>query len=575
MNDWRSLLVRIGGPNALSWPQFWLLFAVNAVVSLASNPGTFQGEFAPRLGLLALSQIALFSAPLLVWRRWVRRGDRSRPGLMLAAFVAGGLLRALVVIWGNWLLAGGALTVSEVVFRLNASVSIMTVSFVIGAISRDLTREYAQTAAELNRVQADVANVEEDVFGRMRANHAAVIERIRGQLERLLTLPDPSAMVSELRVSVDDIVRPLSHDLARSIPNRPETEPSTDPVGIPWRSLIREAGQIDLFLPTSTVLVSFMTSVSWLLARFDRLDDQLLMFGMLCLSWLLMWGANLLWRRMRLVSVPAVLVWGTLFGVTIGAVWALPFVVVRPDLRPMLAVSIGYYLIAAWLFSLPRAADRLARQHSGDVAVAIAQLEWELARTQASAWQQQRNFAYALHGPVQSAITASMFRLEGALAAGEVSAALRSNVERDLRGTLEALAMPQGGEVDFAEVVSEIRQLWDGIAEVSVSYGPGTRELVDHDSTAAAVLSDLTREACSNAVRHGRARTVTVLLRVAAENLIELVIANDGADLPEGAGTGLGTQLLTEATVSWSRVRRDQLTILTALVPVATPEYVI
>ena len=299
------------------------------------------------------------------------------------------------------------------------------------------------------------------------------------------------------------------------------------------------------------------------------------MFGMLCLSWLLMWGANLLWRRMRLVSVPAVLVWGTLFGVTIGAVWALPFVVVRPDLRPMLAVSIGYYLIAAWLFSLPRAADRLARQHSGDVAVAIAQLEWELARTQASAWQQQRNFAYALHGPVQSAITASMFRLEGALAAGEVSAALRSNVERDLRGTLEALAMPQGGEVDFAEVVSEIRQLWDGIAEVSVSYGPGTRELVDHDSTAAAVLSDLTREACSNAVRHGRARTVTVLLRVAAENLIELVIANDGADLPEGAGTGLGTQLLTEATVSWSRVRRDQLTILTALVPVATPEYVI
>lgn len=571
MNDWRSLLARIGGPNALSWPQFWILFAVNAVVSLASNPDTFDGPLGPRLTLVAVSQLALFAPPAALWWWKIRTSPKPRPMLMFGGFLAGGVLRGSVLVLGSAVITGALPTAAEVTFRMTASISIMTIGFVISAISNDLTREYAESAAELSRVQADVAGVEAEVFDRMRANHRSVVAEIRAQLARLLNSHDPRALVEALRVSVDDVVRPLSHDLARTIPSRAEVVPAVSAPSLPWRALVREVARIDLFMPTATVLISFTSSLSWLLARFESTGAQLLMAAGLAICWLLMRLANLLWRRLALTSVATILTIGSVFAAAIGASWAVPFQIIGPEFGPMLAVSIGYYLLAAWMFALPRAADRLTRQHTYEVTEAIAQLEWELARAQASAWQQQRSFAYALHGPVQSALTACIFRLEGALGRGEVTEQLRVSVERDLSRVLDGVTETHERPAHVLEVVDEIRQLWDGIATVELECESGVAAQLANDATASAVLIDVTREACSNAVRHGRARQVFIRVELAADNLVELTIANDGTDVPSRTSAGLGTQLLSEATVSWSRSRRGPLTVLTALVPVAAP----
>lgn len=573
MNELRGLLSRIGGPNALSVSGFWILFALNAVISLFSNPGTFSGELGSRLIIVVVSQLALMSVPYLVWRRWVVRAGRNRPWLMFWAFVAGALARGLVVLGGNaWLIESARPSLTEIAFRMGASVSTMVVAIIVIAVVGDLIREYADQAAELTRVQQDIDQVEQQVFARMQTVHTDALAQIRAHLDRMLSLDDPNAMVAQLRVSVDDFVRPLSHELAQSIPFREPHELAETQPRIQWPALLQQVARIDLFLPTTTVLFSLVASAPWLLRESQRIFVPLLFIAGLAVSWLLMTLLNVLWRALRLRTARAVFVWVSVCGVAVGLFWILVYGLAGPEFLGIIPIAIGYYLLIAWVFSLPRAADLLTRQHHEEVQLAIGQLEWELARVQAEAWQQQRSFAYALHGPVQSALTASIFRLESAIRSNTMSDAVRHQIEHEVRNTLAHIS-DNGTEVaPFAEVAQEIQRLWEGIAQVHISFASGTLAAINADPTANAVLVDITREACSNAVRHGHAKMVFVRVGWSSPQLIELTIASDGAELPIEPKQGLGSQLLTEATVSWSRTRRGPLTVLTAFVPIAAEQ---
>lgn len=574
MNDLRAIVRRIGGQHALTWPSFWVVFALNAVVYFASNLVAVGSGVGWRLVIMSASQLAMYLVPFVAWMFWVRRSAQPRPLLMLMAFLIGGAMRGVVIALAPvWIVGGYQPTMGEIVFRMSASIAIMPITLAVAAIINDLTAENAERSAELARYQRDADAIDHLVFERMQASQADVLARIRGQLERLLRFQNVDDMVAELRVGVDDVVRPLSHTLAASIPTVERPAAQLTRPRIPWSELLAEVGRMPLFMPTLAALLVLVMGGPWMLAKSMHRIDPVLLFSVLAGSWLLLTVCNWLWLRFRLRRSGAVFAVATLMIAVVSLAWWPVFRVVGGiDLDGMVVVSVAYYLTTTWFFVLPRAADRLTRAHSAAVDEAIARLNWEMARAQAAAWQQQRNFAYALHGPLQSAMTAIIFRLEAARVDGALSAELRAEIEHELMGRLESLATSSEEVAPLTTVIDDIRRLWSGIVEFAWEAEVSALEAAEADTTANTVLVDVTREACSNAVRHGRAKTLSIQLRWASAQVLELVIRNDGQELSASASAGLGTQLLNEATVGWSRNRQGGHTVLTALVPVASAE---
>jgi anti-sigma regulatory factor (Ser/Thr protein kinase) len=79
---------------------------------------------------------------------------------------------------------------------------------------------------------------------------------------------------------------------------------------------------------------------------------------------------------------------------------------------------------------------------------------------------------------------------------------------------------------------------------------------------------DLVQEVCSNAIRHGGARQMTVVCSL-APMVINIHIADDGSPV-SGLTTqsGLGTRFLDSCAVYWTRAREGNTNALVMAIPV-------
>jgi signal transduction histidine kinase len=85
---------------------------------------------------------------------------------------------------------------------------------------------------------------------------------------------------------------------------------------------------------------------------------------------------------------------------------------------------------------------------------------------------------------------------------------------------------------------------------------------------ACTVVIDVMTEAISNAVRHSAAPHADLAIAVDAGGLVTITVSNDGHSVATaGTQAGLGTNLLDECTLDWSRATTPAGYVLTAVVP--------
>ena len=130
------------------------------------------------------------------------------------------------------------------------------------------------------------------------------------------------------------------------------------------------------------------------------------------------------------------------------------------------------------------------------------------------------------------------------------------------------------GRREFAPAIKEIISTWQGVCDIDVQIQPEVKKLVSKDSRLSMCVNEIVKEAVSNAVRHGDARTAQVSLRIADDGVLDLRVANDGREPKLGGRRGLGGELFDELTVDWSLdfdSATDQ-TILSARLPFSTAQ---
>jgi hypothetical protein len=235
---------------------------------------------------------------------------------------------------------------------------------------------------------------------------------------------------------------------------------------------------------------------------------------------------------------------------------------------PLWAAGLIFLPLFALLIALARAVQLELQRSLADLREVDDALEWQIARLQQVQWIRQRTTARALHGPVQAIIASGVMQLRRA------SVQQQATVLETLRSSLVAtldIASDSKDHVSWSEGLARIKATWQGVCSVEVSAEEKSDQVLRDDLIAAEVALEIVAEAVSNAVRHGKARNIDVMV-TCAHTCVLITVTDDGFIEPDVPGasmrSGLGSSMMNDCSVAWSRTRVEGRTRTQVTLPV-------
>jgi signal transduction histidine kinase len=176
-------------------------------------------------------------------------------------------------------------------------------------------------------------------------------------------------------------------------------------------------------------------------------------------------------------------------------------------------------------------------------------LNLELNRTSQLIWHVRQRAAQTLHGSVQASLTAANMRILGA---DEVDEDLLEKVRQDLVRATESLTNLDGPNLDLKTSLAELVELWRGVCDVEVAINDELFDLISANQVTSHCINEIVKESVTNAIRHGKARLVEISIQDLNDGSIQIEVTNDGETNLLGS-PGVGSQILDEITMNWSR----------------------
>lgn len=569
---------RLGGPNAITLPA-WLLTLPGAVVSafLTADDPKFV-EALPWLAVGLAGHLACGAVMFVGWLTVLSPKPRaSRPWAYVAVVALGGVARGLVIaiMTTSWGLAHDL----SLPFRLTSAPGTMLLWFSLATLIVDGTRRHRATMRALRTELDRERRVARESTRLVREYRADIVEStqqtVAVQLEHAIALSsDPDEAARHLRQVVDDVVRPLSHELDMRTVHEDELLREVEHAGEHGRLPLRDYFHVSLtarpFSPLLTAVIVAGTTAYLTMALLGPI------WGLagVALAALAMGLASLLARSELL---PAIRDW-PLYGraLVVLAGWCViglldglvlvGFALARgasdvPYEMGTWVMAVLVSMLIAVLAQIAGAVDgAVAFQRERDEAElrqAAMSMEWTTSRLRQQAFLEQRALGRALHGEVQARIVS-------------VALQIQINPPADASATVAALseqvreALSERAEVCWTDELDDICELWADAIALSIEIDPHAAAMLDADALAAQAVVEVVREAVTNAVRHGQADEVTVQIGPEVD-AIEVTVRNDGALVTPPVRSGLGTHLLDAVCIAWD-LRLDPTVTLQALI---------
>jgi len=448
---------------------------------------------------------------------------------------------------------------------------------VVMAVIIDGYRTHAQRIAELLGMRAALVESRVRIDAQAQSRNEEIVERIQSVLAREVSVLDeglPEAKVAQLQRMATDIVRPMSHEMSRNVPSwKPEVLAS--PPRFEWRPILLAATSGRPFAPLITGLTLLLMAVA---SSTTLVPGAALRFNavVFCASLFLLAVAN------RVVEkFPSS--WGLAVRSSASVVLLLATAAITASLTVWVALGAGnatsvfivvLFFAAAFtgLFALTNAVQTVQEQVAESLAKSAAELRWSIARVGQVLWFQQKKLARALHGPVQSSITAAAIRMDAVVRAGGDPEPLLPEVRASIVDSLGLLSATPDSVTSLQLSTDRLIGTWEGVAHIQVEIKQETLALLMADPIAETCVADALNEAVSNAVRHGGADRVDVLIDCqlsSTDGVVLLRVEDDGPASIDHTKKGLGSQILDETSVAWSLDQLDEGHILNAEFPVS------
>lgn len=559
------VLNRIGTSDAVSWPVFWLTLLMGILGSfVVAQTGAALWI---RALIIVAAQVALF-LPLVVMKvLFLQRDDKPHPFIVLTGFVIAVLARAFTIIHlTRAFFPADPTTVADRILGNFLNVGLV---LVLSAYMVRVMRERRYHIVRLEKLRNDLEQSINVVSSELTQRNEASVNRVREILEKELNLLDrdnPTGSLAILHDTATYVVRPLSYELAKEMPEVTDVQVNTDSTanwgqvldriatGRPFRPILTAAFMaVPLFAVvvtlrgTAAVMVPVPFELAALLAIanlvFSRFSPSL--------------GA--LWRAIFMVLLS--LLTGSIIGL---GVW-LAFNPGTQGAALAIAVTV-FCVVFAIVVSIGAGVTQQRDQLITELTQSADNLARSLIRRKQTQWLQNKSLSRALHGPVQTAMNIAAIRIDEALRQGDVNAGMIDGVRADLISSLDVLSHSEGAVVSIDQGMNRIKETWDGICEIDISISPESIKQLDADVILRSCFIDIVTEAVSNAIRHGEANKVSITVMVEDRNVI-LDIRDNGVAVLSVNAPGLGSTQLDDCTLSWTLQSLVSGHRLTALLP--------
>ena len=560
---------RLGYASSLSPKVALCYFPVSLAGPMFIDRERFGGSLAVWLLLSAVAQLALMGA-FEILRRGIHRPGRaqSQPGLTLAAILVAVLFRgAVLAIFVRWF---GFSPDVEFGYRLTGSLTAAAMIIVIALVVSAHERHRA-LVEQLDRERAGLADLDMSMQGRLAEITRGVTALVTSKVEPLLndldsaltevaSGADVAPSLQSLRHLVDDELRPLSHQLSvetvdldvLALPVPPAARPR---VPLPEYLRVRDA-----LLPGSSGILTILSALGPAFRELTVLQSLTFLLELGAFVALGVGGLRALAGRLRLpvyaciattsIAVSLIVAGGLIILDQIG----LP----GPDHVVIPGLIIGGVIGAGTAAYC--AVDERRSMTEAQLLFAVQELQSSVSRLRQQAWIGRRRVSYILHGSVQSALHAAALRLT---ASAHPDPELIAEIRQDISAAMAKLGTTAELPTVLPDALDETADLWSGACTVRWNLSEEAQGLAAQSATTAECAAEIVREGVGNAVRHGGATHVDVTI-VAQSTRLVLVIADDGCAGHHEERKGLGSRMLDEMCVRWTRETDDLGTRLIA-----------
>jgi signal transduction histidine kinase len=139
----------------------------------------------------------------------------------------------------------------------------------------------------------------------------------------------------------------------------------------------------------------------------------------------------------------------------------------------------------------------------------------------------------------------------------------------DLDRAVAALKGETTLDQSFAQQASETRETWAGVLDIEISVAASAKNLLENAITARCA-AEILKELAGNAYRHGKAKSLVISFTQDGNGDLRLTASNDGTNLG-GDTPGLGSDLFSDLTMSWSVSNDANGVNFEAVLPAITP----
>jgi signal transduction histidine kinase len=539
-----------------------LLFLIPAFgVGLIFDQTRSDATFEYRLLSATIGYVATI-IPLLIARIFLPNEPRpSRPALMMMVFLFAGLIRGATLL--EFSIVSGEFQEGELIYRLVGGPLFTLISLILNAI---LVSNYARhkealvsLAAERLRLQVRSAGV----LARVQQQQEELVDKVETlirpairKIQETFTTDSSAAVISSLRDAADEVVRPLSREVADGQDDLNfESEPAAVRVksALPKRVIL---GEFLIPFWAATMSIGLLASSTFLL---ESPANALIV---LSLIFILVFGfGRVIQALTNNLEIPTLLAW-----VLIPVTYALPlsaFFLLKPVLNMQstdaqiftmmfFEWNLGILLFFAQLVQLQR------RETTERLEEVNRQLEVISSRLSQELWLNRKRMAALLHGPVQASLYAAAM---GMAQTNNPSAGYLSKVQQDIEAALEQLNNPNRLESEtLLSVLNQIKDLWSDSVEISISVPKELEQDITNEPLTCEATIELTRELVTNSIKHGKANKVSVEISAIDANRFRVEVSDNGLAPDPAATPGYGTKVLNELSLNWERTRLGDTT---------------
>lgn len=576
-NPFASSLRSLGRKQIWGWPLFWFAMPIYFLLSLAFdvflvNSWRIEWAVIAATTYLAAVVLAYFLKSIFIDRLFAKRGTWIANIAIVS--VVGAFKNTLV---GVMSLNFGLTDSVDWLFRIYGGASLafgILISFVYLLGARvdhsGVMAELSYTRAKLVALRAQAENVlSAERASLLKLTQDTILPRLDEIQHSLVGNSERMSLVDELRDLVKQQVRPLSESLSKAAAKLGSI--TVAPIEIKRsHRFLQDRQQFKLLIRPAAMALSVIAGnwvTTYIILGIDA-ANWAFVYSLVTLAIIAIVKA-LIPENLKLkprAAIGALALIG--FAASNALYWPLKEFSnnFQQDMLLLLVVLNTMSCVIGFAYSKSVELDRV--EAVNQVTRENNALAREAALFEQQMWIARRNWSFVVHGTVQAALTAAITRLSSAEKLEQYQIDL---VKQDLERAAQVLSKTPEPDVDLQVALAALATTWQGICEIKFEFSERAQRSLQRDGNARMCVNEICKEAVSNAVRHGEAKEIKILIDRSADELLIIEASDNGRGISSNAVQGVGSRMLDDLTVEWSLTKNHAIgrTVLEAKLPLA------